>query len=200
MVLPSRNMSGPTPGVSEYGTMLEIRSVQMLADGRSMIETVGSYRFRLLDKGALDGYTVGHIERYDDISPEAEAELEAAAMRRNQEIDASNSTTSTNTASANASSNSNPTGNASTPAEEPESPRMPGAAPPSLLPPPSTPGTSETEREQSTEELIATCVSFIETIKSGSAPWLMTRLNSTYGPMPEPHEVEKFGYWIASVM
>ena len=47
----------------EYGTMLEIQSVQMLPDGRSMVETVGSYRFRLLEKGNLDGYTVGRIER-----------------------------------------------------------------------------------------------------------------------------------------
>lgn len=196
MVLPSRNMTGPTPGVSEFGTMLEIRSVQMLADGRSMIETVGSYRFRLLDKGALDGYTVGHIERYDDVSPEEEAELEAAAMRRNQELDLSQSNFSTSTAAPNNSSNQISQGSTSS-RPTPSSPTMPGAAPPSLQP--TTPSTM-LEKEKSTEELIATCVSFIETIKSGSAPWLMTRLNSTYGPMPEPHEVEKFGYWIASVM
>jgi len=43
--------------------MLEIRSVQMLNDGRSMIETVGSWRFKVLEKGTLDGYTVGRVER-----------------------------------------------------------------------------------------------------------------------------------------
>ncbi len=32
------------------------------ADGRSMVETVGSHRFKLLEKGNLDGYTVGKIE------------------------------------------------------------------------------------------------------------------------------------------
>jgi len=56
----------PKPGASspqEYGTMLEIRSVQMLADGRSMVETWGTYRFRLLESGTLDGYMVGRIER-----------------------------------------------------------------------------------------------------------------------------------------
>jgi Lon protease-like protein len=47
----------------EYGTMLEIQSVQMLPDGRSMVETVGTHRFRLLEKGNLDGYTVGRTER-----------------------------------------------------------------------------------------------------------------------------------------
>jgi Lon protease-like protein len=60
MFLPPRVAGGDAP---EYGTMLEIRSVQMLSDGRSMIETVGSWRFKVLEKGKLDGYTVGRVER-----------------------------------------------------------------------------------------------------------------------------------------
>lgn len=66
MVLPSRAPGAGetgTEGVMEYGTMLEIQSVQMLPDGRSMVETVGTHRFRLLERGSLDGYTVGRIER-----------------------------------------------------------------------------------------------------------------------------------------
>lgn len=64
MLLPARGTAPPgLEGVSEYGTMLEIQSVQMLPDGRSMVETCGSYRFRLLEKGSLDGYTVGRIQR-----------------------------------------------------------------------------------------------------------------------------------------
>jgi len=47
----------------EYGTMLEIQSVQMLPDGRSMVETIGAHRFKLVEKGNLDGYTVGRVER-----------------------------------------------------------------------------------------------------------------------------------------
>lgn len=64
MVLPARG-GGPAhlQGVMEYGTMLEIQSVQMLPDGRSMVETVGAHRFKLLEKGSLDGYTVGRIEK-----------------------------------------------------------------------------------------------------------------------------------------
>jgi len=49
---------------SDYGTMLEIRSVQMLPDGRSVVQTWGSSRFRILERGSLDGYMVGRIERY----------------------------------------------------------------------------------------------------------------------------------------
>jgi Lon protease-like protein len=64
MVLPaSPGSGGGVGGMNEYGTMLEIQSVQMLPDGRSMVETVGTHRFKLLEKGSLDGYTVGRIER-----------------------------------------------------------------------------------------------------------------------------------------
>lgn len=61
MVMPAR--PGGTSPQMEYGTMLEIRSVQMLPDGRSMVETWGTHRFRLLESGTLDGYMVGRIER-----------------------------------------------------------------------------------------------------------------------------------------
>ncbi len=42
--------------------MLEIQSVQMLPDGRSMVETKGTHRFKILEKGILDGYVVARIE------------------------------------------------------------------------------------------------------------------------------------------
>jgi Lon protease-like protein len=65
MLLPSRatGQGEGLQGVMEYGTMLEIQSVQMLPDGRSMVETIGTHRFKLLEKGSLDGYTIGRIER-----------------------------------------------------------------------------------------------------------------------------------------
>lgn len=58
----------PKPGLelgdgNHYGTMLEIRDCQLLPDGRSIVETFGAYRFRILEAGELDGYTVGRIER-----------------------------------------------------------------------------------------------------------------------------------------
>lgn len=59
MVMPPK----PGSAAMEYGTMLEIRSVQMLPDGRSMVETWGTHRFRVLERGTLDGYMVGRIER-----------------------------------------------------------------------------------------------------------------------------------------
>ncbi|KAI9721124.1 MAG: hypothetical protein M1812_002605 [Candelaria pacifica] len=61
----------------EYGTLLHIVSVEMMADGRSLIEAVGVSRFKVKDWGLLDGYTVGSIERIDDIPFEEEERLEA---------------------------------------------------------------------------------------------------------------------------
>lgn len=52
--------------------------MHLLPDGRSLIETVGTYRFRLLRHGSLDGYLVGKVERIDDVSIAAEEALEAA--------------------------------------------------------------------------------------------------------------------------
>ena len=60
MIMPPRT-GGSTS--SEYGTMLKIKSVQMLPDGRSMVETIGLHRFRLMETGTLDGYMVGRKER-----------------------------------------------------------------------------------------------------------------------------------------
>ncbi|KAF7371543.1 hypothetical protein MVEN_00009300 [Mycena venus] len=70
MIMPVRQSAGA--GVADvqtdYGTMLEVRSVQMLAGGRIFVETWSTYRFRILERGQLDGYTVGRIERIDDIA------------------------------------------------------------------------------------------------------------------------------------
>ncbi|KAF1987274.1 hypothetical protein K402DRAFT_331032 [Aulographum hederae CBS 113979] len=61
----------------QYGTMLQIQNVQMLPDGRSLIETRGSFRFRVKRHGQLDGYTVGKIERIEDVSLSEEERIEA---------------------------------------------------------------------------------------------------------------------------
>lgn len=59
MIMPP-SPSGPYTGGhapiladADYGTMLEIRSVQMLPDGRSMVETWGSHRYVVLTLDVL---------------------------------------------------------------------------------------------------------------------------------------------------
>jgi len=61
-----------------------------------------------------------------------------------------------------------------------------------------SPAPANDGHEPSTAELMGMCKDFIEQLRSGSAPWLLQRLNSTYGPMPE--DASTFSYWMALVM
>jgi Lon protease-like protein len=77
---PSREPQGELGRVPFYelGTLLHIVNMQLMPDGRSLLETVGVSRFRVVRHGVLDGYTVGKIERIDDVSVTEEEALEAA--------------------------------------------------------------------------------------------------------------------------
>ena len=50
----------------------------------------------------------------------------------------------------------------------------------------------------SNEELIAICHAFLEQLRNGTAPWVVQRLNSTYGPMPA--DPSDFSFWMALVI
>ncbi|KIW91573.1 uncharacterized protein Z519_07540 [Cladophialophora bantiana CBS 173.52] len=65
------------PHWQEYGTVLFIERIEMLADGRSLLETRGLYKFRVVETGMLDGYLTGRIQRFDDISLQEEEAIEA---------------------------------------------------------------------------------------------------------------------------
>ncbi|KDE03304.1 hypothetical protein MVLG_06206 [Microbotryum lychnidis-dioicae p1A1 Lamole] len=147
MVLPSRDQGG----INEYGTMLKIQSCNMIEDGRSIIETIGTYRFRILEKGVLDGYTVGRIERVYDIPQDQEAQLERQALARNTQSTA-----------------------------------------------PSLTMTDTRQIERSTSDLVDICLEFVSTLRNGSAPWVLQRLNNTIGPMPTTPA--DFSFWMAEVM
>ncbi|KIM46165.1 hypothetical protein M413DRAFT_441234 [Hebeloma cylindrosporum] len=129
----------PKPGAPQinYGTILEIRSVQMLPDGRSLVETYGSARFRILERGSLDGYMVGRIESIFDYPDDI----------------------------------------THTPPEPPSDPT------------PSTP---------TNEQLMDTCKAFLDRLQRGAAPWVVQRLNSTYGAMPTDPAL--FSFWVALVL
>lgn len=70
-VAPAPSPGEPEHSAADYGTMLLVKSVQMFPDGRSMVETVGVSRFRLLEAGLHDGYHVGRVERIDDVEDSA---------------------------------------------------------------------------------------------------------------------------------
>ncbi|KAG7140202.1 LON peptidase N-terminal domain and RING finger protein 1 like [Verticillium longisporum] len=65
----------------EYGTLLRIVNAEYFPDGRSLIETIGISRFKVVRHGVLDGYIVGKIGRIDDVSIAEEEELEAQEIR-----------------------------------------------------------------------------------------------------------------------
>lgn len=50
----------------DYGCMLIIRSVHFLPDGRSVVDTVGGKRFRVLSRGMKDGYSTADIQHLED--------------------------------------------------------------------------------------------------------------------------------------
>jgi Lon protease-like protein len=63
MVMPPPAAGGRST-VHDFGTMLDIKKVRMFPDGRSVVETRGTYRFRIMERGSIDGYMVGRIERF----------------------------------------------------------------------------------------------------------------------------------------
>lgn len=56
---------------ADIGTLLLIEDVKYLPDGRSLITTIGSKRFQVLNRGNVDGYNVADIRILEDepISP-----------------------------------------------------------------------------------------------------------------------------------
>ncbi|XP_036312025.1 LON peptidase N-terminal domain and RING finger protein 1 isoform X2 [Pipistrellus kuhlii] len=64
-------------GFADYGCMLQIRNVHFLPDGRSVVDTVGGKRFKVLKRGMKDGYCTADIEYLEDVKVENEGELES---------------------------------------------------------------------------------------------------------------------------
>lgn len=46
--------------------MLEIRDIQYFDDGRSVVDTIGGRRFKVLSRGAKDGYNTANVEFLHD--------------------------------------------------------------------------------------------------------------------------------------
>ncbi|KAK5199109.1 hypothetical protein LTR99_001149 [Exophiala xenobiotica] len=65
------------PPFMPYGTVLFIERIELLPDGRSLIETRGLYRFRVIEASMHDGYFVGRVQRIDDIPVHEEEFIES---------------------------------------------------------------------------------------------------------------------------
>jgi len=62
------------------GTLLRIQSLQLLPDGRSLVESIGVSRFSVVDWSTKDGYLVGKLERHDDVGLAEEERIESAEV------------------------------------------------------------------------------------------------------------------------
>lgn len=143
-------------GFYSYGVLLHIVNLHLMADGRSLIETVGVSRFRILKHGVLDGYMVGKVERVDDISIAEEEALEA-------------SETSLASPDRNFSAQDHfgaPPHHLSTDTTQ---------QPPPVL----------QLDTMSTQNLMEVCAAFVKRMREQSAPWLHTRVYAAYGECPD---------------
>ncbi|XP_063068418.1 LON peptidase N-terminal domain and RING finger protein 2 isoform X2 [Engraulis encrasicolus] len=59
-------------GFADYGCMLEVKDVKFFPDGRSVVDTVGVSRFKVLSHGQRDGYHTAKIEYLQDKKVEGE--------------------------------------------------------------------------------------------------------------------------------
>ncbi|RBQ82842.1 hypothetical protein VDGD_06656 [Verticillium dahliae] len=81
MVMSRRPRHADDAPFVEYGTLLRIVNAEYFPDGRSLIETIGISRFKVVRHGVLDGYMVGKIDRIDDVSIAEEEELEVQEIQ-----------------------------------------------------------------------------------------------------------------------
>ncbi|XP_051938692.1 LON peptidase N-terminal domain and RING finger protein 2 [Hippocampus zosterae] len=63
-------------GFADYGCMLEVQDVKFFPDGRSVVETIGVSRFKVLSHGQRDGYHTAKIEYLEDKKVEGEELVE----------------------------------------------------------------------------------------------------------------------------
>jgi len=74
-------------GFASHGTMLEIQDVSYFPDGRSVVNTMGGRRFRVVSRGMRDGYNTAKVEIIHDV-PETEADaIQSLAVLENRVYD-----------------------------------------------------------------------------------------------------------------
>ncbi|XP_029021875.1 LON peptidase N-terminal domain and RING finger protein 3-like [Betta splendens] len=67
-------------GFADYGCLLEIRDVKFFSDGRSVVDTIGRRRFKVVQHSERDGYNTADIEYLEDAKVEGVAERELQSL------------------------------------------------------------------------------------------------------------------------
>lgn len=57
---------GNSQPFADFGTMLEVRDIQFFPDGRSIVDTMGGRRFKVIERGVMDGYNNAKVEFLED--------------------------------------------------------------------------------------------------------------------------------------
>ncbi|XP_061901254.1 LON peptidase N-terminal domain and RING finger protein 3-like [Entelurus aequoreus] len=67
-------------GFADYGCLLEIRDSKFFADGRSVVDTIGRRRFKVVQHSERDGYNTADIEYLEDVKVEGLAKGELQSL------------------------------------------------------------------------------------------------------------------------
>ncbi|RPD81062.1 hypothetical protein L226DRAFT_529510 [Lentinus tigrinus ALCF2SS1-7] len=194
---PSTSAHGTTSTGNDYGTMLEIRNVQMLPDGRSVVETWGTWRFRIMERGMRDGYTVARVERIEDYEEELD---ESAEERQEPSTQAAEAERAADRLEVAVRADIGDVFVHLPPDPASGVRRSDAAVAAAIAPLPSTSGPPQhrsARRAPSNAELMAKCHAFIDQTRRGT-PWVVHHLHNNFLPMPA--DPVAFAFWMALLL
>jgi hypothetical protein len=209
LTFPNHEEQGLSVPFYEYGTLIDITDEERLPpDGQSIIEVRGASRFRVLRHSVLDGYYIGKIERFGDISiPEEEAIEAAETSLRRTETSLSRRETSSGGSEKSLIHSETCSGpkEPSTQDLSEHSPRI------SSEQGSNTGGGNNGDSDNggndtppmrdldslSTQEMLDFGRNYIHMMQTLSAPWLNQSVAGAFGPCP--NDAALFSWWFASV-
>jgi Lon protease-like protein len=194
MIMPPTAAGGRSSG-DDFGTMLEIKSVKMLHDGRSMVEARGTYPFRIMERGTMDGYMVARIERCSFSSFFDRGARGSNYSKKNNSYRILDYHSIYPDVFGDADSIPSPLPPIIT--AEIDIRTTPGAVSSALASLVENEPTSPRSYAEEMQQLTDACRAFLVQIQRGAAPWVVQRLNYIYGPMPT--DPTHFSYWMAMV-
>ncbi|KAI0796629.1 PUA-like domain-containing protein [Abortiporus biennis] len=177
---------------NEFGTMLEIRNVQMLSDGQCRVEAWGTWRFRIMERGTLDGYSIARVERIEDFPDDTNSESGIEEPKTEQELNAVDERDQPDALALAQAESRLPQININRPSS-----RHGETSTSSSRNVPNTPSSRTSLPAPTNEELMATCHGFLEELREGT-PWVVQHLNNRFVPMPEDPAL--FSFWMGLVL
>ena len=184
MVLPKRARNAGDAHFHDLGTLVRVINAQFYPDGRSLIETVGVSRFRVIRHGAVDGYAVGQIERIDDIGLEEEETIEAQEIAQHNVVESTADPSSRSNSPRNTSSRSNSPRTGQDAGIEDHRTQVPDPL--------------HVVGDMSTQSLMLYATDFVNRMQAQSVPWLTERMLIIYGECPTDPAI--FPWWFGSML